>query len=109
MVFFFFHSIVSFPIPIPIPSAADFSAGTKEDWRTDAGDFPEEALGAPLDDWAGEVWVDVSNEVRTCGWLAMPLLLRCDPFHPPALQYLLSFFPVSARRIKIEANAPMPS
>ena len=41
----------------------DFSAGTQEDWRDDALDFPEEALGAPLGDWEGEVWVDVNNEV----------------------------------------------
>ncbi len=47
----------------PSSSAADFSAGTKEDWREDADDFPEEALGEPLGDWEGEVWVDVNNEV----------------------------------------------
>lgn len=41
----------------------DFSAGTKEDWRSDADDFPEEALGLPLEDWDGEVWIDISNEV----------------------------------------------
>ncbi|CBJ25610.1 conserved unknown protein [Ectocarpus siliculosus] len=39
-----------------------FSAGTREDWREDADDFPEEGLGAPLADWDGEVWVDVNNE-----------------------------------------------
>lgn len=41
----------------------DFSAGTQEDWRDDADDFPEEALGEPLGNWEGEVWVDVNNEV----------------------------------------------
>ncbi|CAB1119457.1 unnamed protein product [Ectocarpus sp. CCAP 1310/34] len=39
-----------------------FSAGTREDWREDADDFPEEGLGKPLADWDGEVWVDVNNE-----------------------------------------------
>ncbi|CAM9451601.1 unnamed protein product [Ectocarpus sp. 12 AP-2014] len=39
-----------------------FSAGTREDWREDADDFPEEGLGEPLADWDGEVWVDVNNE-----------------------------------------------
>lgn len=43
--------------------AIDFSAGTKEDWREDADDFPEVALGEPLGDWQGEVWVDINNEV----------------------------------------------
>lgn len=41
----------------------DFSGGTRELWREDATDFPEEALGNPLEDWDGEVWVDVNNEV----------------------------------------------
>lgn len=40
----------------------DFSAGTQEDWRDDADDFPQEALGEPLGDWEGEVWVDINNE-----------------------------------------------
>lgn len=42
----------------------DFSAGTKEDWRDDADDFPDEALGAALGDWEGEVWLDVNDVVR---------------------------------------------
>ena len=41
----------------------DFSAGTKEDWRADADDFPVASLGEALGDWEGEVWVDVNNEV----------------------------------------------
>ena len=44
---------------------ADFSAGTREDWRDDADDFPAAALGEALGDWEGEVWVDVNNEVST--------------------------------------------
>lgn len=36
-----------------------FSAGSYEDWRPDAGDFPEAALGKPLDGWEGEWWLDV--------------------------------------------------
>jgi len=35
-----------------------FSAGSFEDWRDDAGDFPESSIGAPLDEWPGEWWVD---------------------------------------------------
>lgn len=35
------------------------SAGTFEDWRSDAGAFPDVVLGHPLDDWPGERWLDV--------------------------------------------------
>jgi hypothetical protein len=42
-----------------------FSAGTWEDWRPDAADYPTTALGAPLADWPGERWLDTRNaEVR---------------------------------------------
>lgn len=36
-----------------------FSAGSHEDWRSDANLFPTEVLGLPLDDWPGERWLDV--------------------------------------------------
>lgn len=35
------------------------SAGTFEDWRADAPDFPREVIGRPLADWPGESWLDV--------------------------------------------------
>jgi len=38
-----------------------FSAGSYEDWREDAGEFPDDALGNPLDGWAGEWWLDINN------------------------------------------------
>ncbi|CAC5377558.1 unnamed protein product [Mytilus coruscus] len=38
-----------------------FSAGTKEDWRNDAGKFPPDGLGVPNKDWKGETWVDIRN------------------------------------------------
>jgi hypothetical protein len=38
-----------------------FSAGSWEDWRPDAGDFPAEVLGNPLEDWPGERWLDISR------------------------------------------------
>lgn len=38
-----------------------FSAGSFEEWRPDATDFPGDILGNPLDDWPGEVWMDISN------------------------------------------------
>ncbi len=36
-----------------------FSAGSWENWRPDAGDYPTEVLGDPLDGWPGESWVDI--------------------------------------------------
>lgn len=39
-----------------------FSAGSLEDWRDDADQYPEDAIGEPLDGWEGEWWVDVRDE-----------------------------------------------
>jgi len=36
-----------------------FSAGSFEDWRPDAPDFPSEILGNDLGGWPGEKWLDV--------------------------------------------------
>jgi hypothetical protein len=36
-----------------------FSAGSYENWRPDAGDFPAVVLGNPLDGWPGERWLDI--------------------------------------------------
>jgi hypothetical protein len=36
-----------------------FSAGSYEDWRSDAGSFPAAALGKALDGWPGERWLDI--------------------------------------------------
>ena len=36
-----------------------FSAGSLEDWRPDAGQFPAEVVGEPLDGWPGERWLDI--------------------------------------------------
>lgn len=40
------------------------SIGTVEDWRDDADHFPAEAIGSDLDDWDGEAWLDINNQVR---------------------------------------------
>ena len=43
-----------------------FSAGSWEDWRDDADDFPEAALGNTLEGWEDERWLDVTDAtVRT--------------------------------------------
>jgi hypothetical protein len=36
-----------------------FSAGSWEDWRPDAGQFPESVLGNELEGWPGERWLDI--------------------------------------------------
>ena len=36
-----------------------FSAGSHEDWRPDAQDFPAETLGKPMEGWEGETWLDI--------------------------------------------------
>ncbi len=38
-----------------------FSAGSYEDWRPDASEFPKDSLGNALDGWPGEWWVDITN------------------------------------------------
>ena len=35
------------------------NAGALEDWRPDAGRYPDEIVGDPLDDWQGERWLDI--------------------------------------------------
>jgi len=35
------------------------SAGTFEDWRPDAGQFPSSVPGARVEGWAGERWLDI--------------------------------------------------
>lgn len=38
-----------------------FSAGSYEDFRDDAGQFPENVLGEPLDDYPNERWLDIRS------------------------------------------------
>ncbi|MDP2683748.1 MAG: endo alpha-1,4 polygalactosaminidase [bacterium] len=38
-----------------------FSAGSWENFRSDANEFPDEVLGNKLEGWADEKWLDVSN------------------------------------------------
>jgi len=35
------------------------NAGGWEDWRADADQFPEDVIGANLDGWEGEKWLDI--------------------------------------------------
>ena len=36
-----------------------FSAGSYEDWRSDAAQFPQEVLGKDMEGWTGEKWLDI--------------------------------------------------
>ena len=51
-----------------------FSAGSWEDWRPDATDFPAEVIGEPLESWPGERWLDI----RQVDLLAPILEARLD-------------------------------
>jgi endo-alpha-1,4-polygalactosaminidase (GH114 family) len=62
-----------------------FSAGSHEDWRPDAGDYPPEAIGDPLDGWPGERWIDVRHAgVRTIleARLELARARGCDGVEP---------------------------
>lgn len=62
-----------------------FSAGSYEDWRSDAEKFPKKAIGDPLDDWEGEWWLDVRNgSVRQIMQKRLDLAVtkECDAVDP---------------------------
>jgi len=62
-----------------------FSAGSQEDWRPDAGEFPSECLGDPLGGWPGEVWADIRcPEVRQimADRIDLGISKGCDGFDP---------------------------
>ncbi len=50
------------------------SAGSWENWRPDAKDFPPSVRGKPLSGWAGERWLDI----RQLSVLAAPMRARLD-------------------------------
>ncbi len=47
-----------------------FSAGSFEDWRSDADDFPSSALGKTLDGWEHERWLDIRSDALRSVMLA---------------------------------------
>jgi hypothetical protein len=62
-----------------------FSAGTWEEWRDDAGDFPEDAIGNTMEEWDDEKWLDVrSEEVRAImrARLDAAVEMGCDGVEP---------------------------
>lgn len=62
-----------------------FSAGSHEDFRADASEFPDAALGEGLDGWPGERWVDIrSDDVRALMTkrLDHAVAAQCDGVEP---------------------------
>jgi endo-alpha-1,4-polygalactosaminidase (GH114 family) len=62
-----------------------FSAGSREDWRSDAGQFQKPDYGKPLDNWPGETWLDVrSANVRAIMKARLDLAVQkqCDGVEP---------------------------
>jgi endo-alpha-1,4-polygalactosaminidase (GH114 family) len=62
-----------------------FSAGSREDWRDDADQFPQADVGAELDGWPGENWVRVSSAaVRAIMTARLELAVQkdCDAVEP---------------------------
>lgn len=79
-----------------------FSGGSWEDWRPDAGQFPPAVLGADLDDWPGEKWLDIRQLAALGPIMAARLDLavqkRCDAVDPDNMDGYAneSGFPLSA-------------
>ena len=63
-----------------------FSAGSHEDWRPDASDFPPDTLGNPMEGWAGETWLDIHqiSDLRPVMEKRMDMALAkgCDGLDP---------------------------
>ncbi|HKJ26214.1 MAG TPA: endo alpha-1,4 polygalactosaminidase [Anaerolineales bacterium] len=63
-----------------------FSAGSWEDWRADAENFPPEVIGNPLEDWEGESWLDIRQQTALQPIMAARLDLAqekgCDAVDP---------------------------
>ncbi len=78
-----------------------FSAGSHEDWRPDAAEFPTAAIGAPLDGWPGERWFDVRDAgVRAVLERRLDLAVQkhCDAVDPDNVDGYanMSGFPLAA-------------
>lgn len=77
-----------------------FSAGSHENWRSDAASFPAEAIGRNLDGWPGERWLDTRHAgVRTIMKARLDLARqkRCDAVEPDNMDAYLngSGFPLT--------------
>lgn len=62
-----------------------FSAGSHETWRPDAAQFPADVIGAPLDGWPNERWLDIRSvavRARMVARLAHAKTRGCDGVEP---------------------------
>ena len=63
-----------------------FSAGSWENWREDAQDFPEAVIGKPLEEWPDESWLDVRQIEALAPFmesrLDLAVQLGCDGVEP---------------------------
>lgn len=62
-----------------------FSAGSYEDWRTDASQFDSQDVGSLLKGWAGENWVNISSpSIRAImeSRIKLASLKNCDAVDP---------------------------
>jgi hypothetical protein len=80
-----------------------FSAGSWEDWRPDADQFPESVLGSDLEGWPGERWLDI-RQVDVLGPIMMARLdlaaqKGCDGVDPDNVEGYAnnSGFPLTAQ------------
>jgi hypothetical protein len=81
-----------------------FSAGSKEDWRPDAGDFKEGDFGQGLEGWDGEYWVNVKSEnVRAIMKKRIELAAKngCSAVDPDNVD---GFVRISRSSFSIDAN-----
>lgn len=61
-----------------IKAVCYISAGTYEDWRPDAGDFPSALLGKKVSGWPGEKWLDVRDVQHSDSTLRSIMDTRLD-------------------------------
>lgn len=63
-----------------------FSAGSWENWRDDARDFPNKVLGKQLDGWSDERWLDIRRidllEPLILARLDLAVKKKCDGVEP---------------------------
>lgn len=84
-----------------------FSAGTYEEWRSDAGQWDKRDFGSPMGDWPGETWVNVkSASVRRVmeKRIAMAASKGCDAIDPDNVDAYVCTPLQDLRKIELDAD-----